>query len=94
MRMSYENLIVHAKKAIQVYKNEIGAVKKAFWVINPRDFHYLKSELDHEKYFAGDAPNLAGIRAVIAHQWRKPPIIAININELDFVDADGFEPDD
>lgn len=92
-RLSLENLLIHAQKALKVYLGEVSNLENAFWVINPRDFHYLKSELDQEKYRAGDVPNLAGLPALVAHGWRKPPIIAMNIDEIEFINDCEPEPD-
>ena len=85
-RMTKEDIKIHAEKAYSLYHELIGAPEDACWIINPRDYHYLKAELDEGKRDASPIPQLLGLDAVVAHVWRKPPIIVMNIQAIDFLE--------
>ena len=85
LRIHLAELLAHAQKTLELHKTHIGDKENGFWLIHPRDFHFLKSELDQDKLLVGDKPSLAGIEAVLCHSWRKPPIIAMNISEIQFL---------
>ena len=84
-RLTVTQLLRHAQDAIELHKKNIADKENGFWLIHPRDFHFLKRELDNDKFLAGDKPTLAGIEAVLCHSWRKPPIIAMNIGDIQFL---------
>ena len=84
MKLKYDELVKHTKKTYDFYENECGKPEDAFWLIHPRDYHYLKHELEKSVPKIIPAPQLLGVEAILAHIWRKPPIIAINIKTVDF----------
>ena len=92
MKLTSQELIKHTRNAFEFYQIELSAPAAAFWIIHPRDYHFLKSEFKEKTVQAKDMPELLGVTAIVAHIWRKPPIIAMNIEDLDFTD-EPEEPD-
>lgn len=84
-KLDLVELKIHAEKAYAFYKTELGAPEGAIWIINPRDFHYLKREFDGRNLEVTPMPQLLKLDAVVAHVWRKPPIIAMNIDAIEFL---------
>lgn len=85
MKYTATQLQAHAEKAYEFYMTELGAPEGAVWIINPRDYHFLKSVFDNNKRDVSPMPQLRGIDAVCAHVWRRPPMIAMNIDAIEFL---------
>lgn len=87
-KFNAQELKEHAEKCYAFYHTDLGAPHGAVWIINPRDFHYLKHEFDQDKRDVTPLPQLRGIDAIVAHVWRRPPIIAMNIKDIEFLTED------
>ena len=87
MRMTTEELKSHAEKAFKFYQIELGAPEGAYWLVSPRDFHVLLEAFQEDKkksLTSGEFPTLLGVPAVVAYVWRKPPVIFMNVRDVDF----------
>lgn len=81
-----EELKTHAQNAFKFYQIDLGAPDGAYWLMNPRDYHILAEAFKEKKTFIQEEefPTILKVPVVTAYVWRKPPIIFMNINDVDF----------
>lgn len=79
MKPNLEELVKHTRKVYNFYQHEINNSPEVFWIINPRDYHFLKNEFKEKPDNSTTMPMLLEIPAVVAYVWRKLPIIAMNV---------------
>lgn len=91
MNTNKEDLKHHIETARKVYLQELGAPEGAIWIMHPRDYHMAGSMFPIDKIQTKELPVFLDLPCVIAHVWRRPPIIALNTKIIkDIIDAEGF----
>lgn len=83
MKLDREQLKEHALEAINVYQVMLGSPQDAFWIIHPRDYHILKDLFPSTSKGTPEYPEILNLPAITAYVWRKPPIIAVNIDDVE-----------